>query len=63
MAVCGVPAKRKNHHVIASRFAVDILQACGPILAKLEVSLGPDTAELGIRIGLSSGPITAGVLR
>jgi hypothetical protein len=29
----------------------------------LEVELGPDTAELGIRIGLHSGPVTAGVLR
>lgn len=29
----------------------------------LEVDLGPDTADLGIRIGLHSGPVTAGVLR
>jgi hypothetical protein len=27
------------------------------------VSLGPGTEELGIRIGLHSGPVTAGVLR
>lgn len=30
---------------------------------KLEISLGPDTAELAIRAGLHSGPVTAGVLR
>ena len=30
---------------------------------KLEVMLGPDTGDLGMRIGLHSGPVTAGVLR
>jgi class 3 adenylate cyclase len=30
---------------------------------KLEVHLGPDTAELEMRAGLHSGPVTAGVLR
>ena len=30
---------------------------------RLEVSLGPDTADLSMRIGLHSGPVTAGVLR
>jgi hypothetical protein len=29
----------------------------------LENTLGPDTSELGLRIGLHSGPVTAGVLR
>lgn len=35
----------------------------GIVLQQLEVELGPDTAFLGIRIGLHSGPVTAGVLR
>ena len=30
---------------------------------KLEESLGAGTAELGIRVGLHSGPVIAGVLR
>ena len=30
---------------------------------KLETSLGPDTGDLSMRIGLHSGPVTAGVLR
>jgi hypothetical protein len=30
---------------------------------KLEVALGPDTADLAFRIGLHSGAVTAGVLR
>ena len=30
---------------------------------QLESSLGPDTALLGMRFGMHSGPVTAGVLR
>ena len=34
------------------------------ILTKeLEVKLGPDTGDLAVRIGIHSGPVTAGVLR
>ena len=33
------------------------------LVRQLEVTLGPDTAELGLRFGLHSGPVTAGVLR
>jgi len=33
------------------------------LVSVLEKSLGPDTAELSMRIGLHSGPVTAGVLR
>ena len=33
------------------------------ITKELEVSLGPDTGDLGMRFGLNSGPVTAGVLR
>lgn len=29
----------------------------------LEVTLGPDTADLSLRIGIHSGPVTGGVLR
>jgi class 3 adenylate cyclase len=30
---------------------------------RLELTLGPGTSELSLRIGLHSGPVTAGVLR
>lgn len=33
------------------------------LVKKLEVSLGPDTGDLSIRMGIHSGPVTAGVLR
>jgi hypothetical protein len=33
------------------------------VTKQLELSLGPDTADLALRIGVHSGPVTAGVLR
>lgn len=30
---------------------------------KLETTLGPDTGDLALRVGMHSGPVTAGVLR
>jgi class 3 adenylate cyclase len=33
------------------------------LVKKLEVTLGPDTGDLSMRMGMHSGPVTAGVLR
>lgn len=33
------------------------------LVAELESRLGPDTGDLTMRVGLHSGPVTAGVLR
>jgi class 3 adenylate cyclase len=33
------------------------------ITRELEVQLGPDCSDLRMRIGMHSGPVTAGVLR
>jgi len=33
------------------------------LVSDLESTLGPDTGDLTMRIGLHSGPVTAGVLR
>ena len=33
------------------------------LMPQLESRLGPDTADLSMRFGLHSGPVTAGVLR
>ena len=46
-----------------ARFARDCLYKMHIMVKQLEVTLGPDTAELGLRFGLHSGPVTAGVLR
>ena len=63
VAVCGLPQERRNHHIIMARFAQDCVDAVGPLLLGLELELGPDTSDLGIRVGLNTGPVTAGVLR
>jgi hypothetical protein len=49
--------------VVMARFARDCLAEMQVLVRKLEVTLGPDTADLTIRVGLHSGPVTAGVLR
>jgi class 3 adenylate cyclase len=63
VAVVGLPDPRKDHALVMARFARQCLYQLSILLKKLEVSLGPDTADLAMRIGLHSGPVTAGVLR
>ena len=45
------------------KFAQKCLHTFNELAKELELSLGPGTAELGLRVGLHSGPVTAGVLR
>jgi class 3 adenylate cyclase len=49
--------------VVMARFARDCLTNMNDLVKRLEVILGPDTGDLSMRIGLHSGPVTAGVLR
>jgi len=46
-----------------AKFARDCLAAFNSVTTKLEVTLGPDTGDLAMRVGLHSGAVTAGVLR
>lgn len=50
-------------HLHQCRFARDCLYKMNTVTKSLEIVLGPDTNELGLRVGLHSGPVTAGVLR
>lgn len=63
VAVTGLPEPRQDHAVVMARFARDCLYKFSIVMKQLEVSLGPDTSDLGMRFGLHSGPVTAGVLR
>lgn len=45
------------------RFASECIKALNNVTADLEESLGPGTRDLKLRVGLHSGPVTAGVLR
>lgn len=44
-------------------FARECVDRFGELVGVLETTLGPDTGDLGIRVGIHSGPVTAGVLR
>jgi len=46
-----------------ARFAGDCLVKMRELTSQLEGALGPDTADLAMRIGMHSGPVVAGVLR
>jgi hypothetical protein len=46
-----------------ARFARDCMYKMSALTKMLEATLGPDTSELTLRMGLHSGPVTAGVLR
>jgi len=63
VAVSGLPEPRKDHATVMARFARDCIGAMNDLTKKLEITLGPDTGDLALRVGLHSGPVTAGVLR
>lgn len=54
---------RPDHALVMTRFARDCLYQFETMMEHLEVMLGPETTDLGMRFGLHSGPVTAGVLR
>jgi class 3 adenylate cyclase len=63
VAVTGLPDPQEDHAVIMASFARSCIKKMQKLTKKLEATLGPGTADLAIRIGLHSGPVTAGVLR
>jgi class 3 adenylate cyclase len=63
VAVTGLPEPQKDHAVVMARFARDIMNKMGKVTKELELTLGPGTADLKLRIGMHSGPVTGGVLR
>jgi class 3 adenylate cyclase len=63
IAVTGLPDPQPGHAVIMCKLAGECRLKLMEVTRMLEVTLGPDTGELGMRFGLHSGPVTAGVLR
>ena len=63
VAVSGLPEPHRDHAVTMARFARDCVVEHIRAVKKLESTLGPETGDLRLRVGLHSGPITAGVLR
>jgi hypothetical protein len=63
VSVCGVPEPNKDHFIIMVKYAWHCLKTFQTLVYDLQAQLGPDTADLQMRFGLHSGPVTAGVLR
>jgi class 3 adenylate cyclase len=63
VAVTGLPEPQEEHAKIMARFAFACIEKTTLVTTTLESTLGPDTADLTLRVGLHSGPVTAGVLR
>lgn len=63
VAVAGLPNPQEDHAVRMVKFAEDCMAKMSLLVRELSETLGEDTADLQLRIGLHSGPVTAGVLR
>lgn len=63
VAVCGLPTANDDHAVVMAQFARKCLYQASALLELLVPRLGEDTRNLGLRVGLHSGAVTAGVLR
>jgi class 3 adenylate cyclase len=63
VAATGLPEQREDHALVMARFARTCLLRVKELTRALESSLGPGTADLEMRFGMHSGPVTAGVLR
>jgi class 3 adenylate cyclase len=63
VAVTGLPDVQKDHAVRMIRFARDCMFKISQVTYSLVDELGTDTQNLQMRIGIHSGPTTAGVLR
>ena len=64
VAVTGLPEPQPDHALRMVRFAREAFCTKGiEVLQDLSETLGADTIQLGFRIGIHSGEVTAGVLR
>ncbi|KAL3917415.1 MAG: hypothetical protein SGILL_004724 [Bacillariaceae sp.] len=63
VAVSGLPEPRAKHAIAMAKFAVKCVERMKQLTRELELTLGPGTGDLCLRVGLHSGPTIAGVLR
>jgi class 3 adenylate cyclase len=60
VAATGIPHFVKDHAVRMAKFAFDCAEQAALVTSQLTTQLGPETADLKLRIGIHSGPTTAG---
>lgn len=63
VAATGIPDTRNDDVIKILRFAKEIMIKTEKATRRLEIELGPGTSDLTLRVGIHSGPVTAGVLR
>ncbi|CAJ1930877.1 unnamed protein product [Cylindrotheca closterium] len=63
IAATGIPKYHRDHAVSMVQFAHRISKEMSAMTKMLETTLGPDTSDLLLRIGIHTGPVTAGVIR
>jgi class 3 adenylate cyclase len=63
MAVAGIPDPRPDHAVVIVEFAQQCIARMSMLTKELVRSMGPDTCDLGLKVGIHSGQITGGPLR
>eukprot|EP00977_Amphora_coffeiformis_P021117 scaffold8828_cov204-Amphora_coffeaeformis.AAC.38 len=62
VAATGIPRERADHAVAIARFAMECVAHMHRLTHELDVKYGPDTTDLKIQIGISSGPATGGFI-
>ena len=60
VAATGLPEAQVDHAERMARFASKCIVRVSRLTKRLEVQLGPGTADLAMRIGIHSGPVSAG---
>lgn len=63
VAATGLPEPQADHAIRICRFSHACMKKMNILLAGLAESLGKDTTDLSLRVGLHSGSVTGGVLR
>ena len=56
VAATGIPNPIKDHAPRMLRFARAVIRRMNELARELEVTLGPDTGDLSLRVGVHSGP-------
>ncbi|CAB9525722.1 Receptor-type guanylate cyclase gcy [Seminavis robusta] len=63
IAVTGLPEAQPEHALIMTKFAQTCMRKFHPVLVSLSPTLGDDTLNVQMRVGMHSGPVTGGLLR